>query len=106
MPAAARLFAIRRFPIAVNTIKNLILSAGDPFKQSHGVGFEQSSLAELSPLGISYCSRCSCASAMLIASEVRPQFGQKRSLVAGFHLMTGCFMGLRGCHFACCRTAA
>ena len=26
---------------------------GDPFEQFHGVGFEQSSLAELSPLGVS-----------------------------------------------------
>src|SRR5882724_12139224 len=41
----------------------------------------------------SYCSNCCCASAMLVASEVRPQFGQKCSLVAGFHLMRGCFMG-------------
>jgi len=52
-----------------------------------------------SPLGASteeisqsYCSNCSCASAMLVASEVRPQFGQKCSLVAGFHLMTACFI--------------
>src|SRR6266404_5433056 len=41
----------------------------------------------------SYCSNCSCASAMLVTSEVRPQFGQKCSLVAGFHLIGRMFHG-------------
>jgi hypothetical protein len=35
----------------------------------------------------SYCSNFSCASAILIASEVRPHFVQKCSLVPGFHLI-------------------
>jgi len=44
--------------------------------------------------GISHsnCSNRSCASVALIASDVRPQFMQKCSLVAGFHLMTRCFI--------------
>jgi len=52
-----------------------------------------------SPLGVSTegishsnCSNRSCASVALIASDVRPQFMQKCSLVAGFHLMTRCFI--------------
>src|SRR6266704_817032 len=36
-----------------DTIKNGIASKGDPFKQFNGVGFEQSSLAKLSPLRMS-----------------------------------------------------
>ena len=45
------LFAIQRFRMTVfDAIKNGIASVGDPFKQFHGVGFEQSSLAKLSPV--------------------------------------------------------
>jgi len=33
-----------------DAIKNGISSAGDPFQQFHGFGFEQSSLAKLPPL--------------------------------------------------------
>jgi hypothetical protein len=36
-----------------DAIKNGIARVRDPFKQFHGVGFEQSSLAELAPLGVS-----------------------------------------------------
>ena len=36
-----------------DAIKNGIASAGDPFEQFHGVEFEQSSLAKLSPLRMS-----------------------------------------------------
>jgi hypothetical protein len=38
-----------------DTIKSGIASAGDPFKQFHGVGFEQSSLAKLSPVWEKVC---------------------------------------------------
>ena len=45
------LFAIQRFRMTVfDAIKNGIASVGDPFKQFHGVGFEQSSLAKLPPV--------------------------------------------------------
>jgi hypothetical protein len=37
----------------LDAIKNRIASAGDSFEQFRGVEFEQSSLAELSPLGMS-----------------------------------------------------
>jgi len=48
------LFVILWLRIAVfDPIKNGMASKGDPFEQFHGVGFEQSSLAELSPLGVS-----------------------------------------------------
>ena len=33
-----------------DAIKNGIASVGDPFKQFHGIGFEQRSLAKLSPV--------------------------------------------------------
>src|SRR6185295_8360090 len=48
------LFAIRRFRMTVfDAIKNRIASAGDSFEQFRRVEFEQSSLAELSPLRMS-----------------------------------------------------
>jgi hypothetical protein len=40
----------------------------------------------------SYFSSRSCASVRLMASEVRPQFVQKCSCVAGSHLTTECLM--------------
>ena len=41
----------QRFRVTVfDAIKNGIASVGDPFKQFHGIGFEQSSLAKLSLL--------------------------------------------------------
>ena len=36
-----------------DAIKNRIASAGDSFEQFRGIEFEQSSLAEFSPLGMS-----------------------------------------------------
>jgi hypothetical protein len=46
------LFASLWLRIAVfDAIKNGIASVGDPLKQFDGVGFEQSSLAKLSPIG-------------------------------------------------------
>jgi len=56
-----------------------------------------SALASTEGILHSNCSIRSCASASLIASEVRPQVVQKYSLVAGFHLMTRCFISL-GCY--------
>jgi hypothetical protein len=48
------LFVIPWLRIAVfDAIKNGMASKGDPFEQFHGVGFEQSSLAEVPPLGMS-----------------------------------------------------
>jgi hypothetical protein len=38
-----------------DAIKNGIASVGDPFKQFHGVGFEQSSLAKLPPVWEKVC---------------------------------------------------
>ena len=50
------LFAIQRFRMTIfDAIKNGIASVGDPFKQFHGVGFEQSSLAKLPPVWVKVC---------------------------------------------------
>jgi hypothetical protein len=53
MRPAVRLVRHSMSSTILNTIKNSITSNGDPFEQFNGVGFEQSSLAELSPLGMS-----------------------------------------------------
>jgi len=61
------LFGILWHRIAVfDAIKNGMASKGDPFEQFHGVDFEQSSLAELSPLRMSSVVTDNVARVLLI----------------------------------------